>query len=382
MRTFNKPDILLRTGSINAENVIWIIFKYNQLLIRLIKAIPHSRWHHIKKAWYIPGRYFSLEDFIERMSDYANIECSEKVYSEIEYSKIEGSETDALTINKHQIPDNQKILEAYLRILQQKRYSVSTLKTYTSYFRQFLEYFASDRLNQLSIEQINSYILELVNKSGISPSQQNQRINSIKFYYEKVLGRKKGYYNIERPRKERKLPTVLTKSEVQLIMENIKNLKHKCILTTIYSAGLRRSELINLKISDIDSKRGLIKIRGSKGKKDRYTLLSAKLIELLRQYYMAYGPDDWLFEGQHGGQYSATSIAKILQKALRKAGIQKHATPHSLRHSFATHLLEQGTNLRYIQEILGHEDPKTTQIYTHVATNEISKIRSPLDDFD
>jgi site-specific recombinase XerD len=285
-------------------------------------------------------------------------------------------------MKKFQIPSNQKILETYLRILQQKRYSSNTIKTYTSYFTQFQEYFGNDHLHHVSTEQINSYILELVNKSGISPSQQNQRINSIKFYYEKVLGREKEYYKIERPRKERKLPTVLTKREVQQILENIKNVKHKCILTTIYSAGLRRSELINLKVSDIDSKRGLIKIRGSKGKKDRYTLLSVELIKLLRKYYRIYGPDDWLFEGQHGHQYSATSIARILQKALRKAGIQKHATPHSLRHSFATHLLEQGTNLRYIQEILGHEDPKTTQIYTHVATNEISKIRSPLDDFD
>ena len=367
MRAINKPDIKLRTGSIKAERVIWIIFRYNQLLIRMIKAIPHARWHHKKRAWYIPVRFFNLEDFIQRMSDCA---C------------IEYNETDALTIKKLQVPSNQKTLEAYIRILQQKRYSTSTIKTYISYFRQFQEYFAKNHLHHVSIEQINSYILDLVNKSSISPSQQNQRINAIKFYYEKVLGRNKGYYNIERPRKEKKLPTVLTKSEVQLLIQNIKNLKHKCILTTIYSAGLRRSELINLKVSDIDSKRGLIKVRGSKGKKDRYTLLSDKLVKLLREYYRVYGPDDWLFEGLHGGQYSATSIAKILNKALKQAGIQKHATPHSLRHSFATHLLEQGTNLRYIQEILGHEDPKTTQIYTHVATNEISKIRSPLDDFD
>ena len=231
MKTNTKPDIVLGTGNIKEEKVIWISFKYNRLLIQSIKTIPHSRWHHIKKAWYIPVRYFNLENFIELMSEYASID-----YNDI----------DALTTKKLQEPYNQKTLEAYLRILQQKRYSTSTIKTYTSYFRQFQEYFAKNHLNHVSIEQINSYILELVNKSGISPSQQNQRINSIKFYYEKVLGRKKGYYNIERPRKERKLPTVLTKSEVQLIMENIKNLKHKCILTTIYSAGLRRSELINL----------------------------------------------------------------------------------------------------------------------------------------
>jgi site-specific recombinase XerD len=366
MSFINKPVITLTTGYNKTEKVIWISFRYNQLLIRSIKAIPHSCWHHQKKAWYIPVEYFNLEEFLERMSDCASIKYSE---------------TDALTIQKLQIQSDQKTLEAYLRILQQKRYSSSTIKTYVSYFKQFQEYFANDHLTHVTTEQINSYILELVNRSGISPSQQNQRINAIKFYFEKVLERKAGYYKIDRPRKERKLPTVLTKSEVQQILENIQNVKHKCILTTIYSAGLRRSELINLKVSDIDSQRGLIKVRGSKGRKDRYTLLSGELIKLLRKYYRIYAPDDWLFEGQHGGQYSATSIAKILKKALKQAGIQKHATPHSLRHSFATHLLEQGTNLRYIQEILGHEDPKTTQIYTHVATNEISKIRSPFDDF-
>lgn len=363
----SKPVIVLRSGKLKAEKVIWIKFGYKKFLIKLIKEIPHSHWHSIKKAWYIPERFFNFEEVKEKMGDYASLEVQN---------------SGVFTVTKPQFSENVKIPEAYLRILQQKRYSPSTIKTYTSYFIQFQAYFTDYNLNHISIDQINSYILELVNVYGISPSQQNQRINAIKFYYEKVLDRQKGYYKIERPRKERKLPTVLTKSEVQLILDSIKNLKHKCILTTIYSAGLRRSELINLKISDIDSRRGLIKINGSKGKKDRYTLLSPKLIELLRIYYRVYGPKEWLFEGQHGGQYSTTSIAKILKKALKLAGIQKHATPHSLRHSFATHLLEQGTNLRYIQEILGHEDPRTTQIYTHVATNEISKIRSPLDDFD
>jgi site-specific recombinase XerD len=246
---------------------------------------------------------------------------------------------------------------------------------------QFQAYFTGYNLKQISSEQINSYLVELINHNDISPSQQNQRINAIKFYYEKVLGTSKVYHKLERPKKERKLPTVLSKQEVSLLLNVTGNMKHKCILTTIYSAGLRRSELLNLKIEDIDSNRKLIRIRGAKGKKDRYTLLSDKLLLILRKYYKAYRPIEWLFEGQHGGKYSPTSIAKICKTAARKAGINKNVTPHSLRHSFATHLLEQGTNLRYIQEILGHEDPKTTQIYTRVATNKLSNIRSPLDDF-
>ena len=220
----------------------------------------------------------------------------------------------------------------------------------------------------------------MIRERVISLSQQNQRINAIKFYYEKVLGRVKEFYDIERPRRERKLPTVLSKEEVKLMLDNTDNLKHKCILTTIYSGGLRRSELIELKVKDIDSSRKLIKIRNAKGKKDRYTILSGTLVKLLREYYKVYRPKEWLFEGQDGGQYSASSIEKIFHRAIHKAGIQKEVTPHSLRHSFATHLLEQGINLRYIQEILGHESPKTTQIYTHVATHEIGNIKNPLDD--
>jgi len=205
------------------------------------------------------------------------------------------------------------------------------------------------------------------------------RINAIKFYYEKVLGRKKEYYRISRPRKESKLPTVLTLGEIEKMIDVTRNQKHKCILMTIYSGGLRRSELINLKVADIDSQRMLIKVCGAKGKKDRYTLLSERLLPELRMYYIKYRPSHYLFEGQEGGPYSGTSIERICGNAVNKAGIRKHITPHSLRHSFATHLLEQGTNLRYIQELLGHSSTKTTQIYTRVASNALMKIRNPLD---
>lgn len=362
-----KPEIILQTGYQKGTKVVWIRFKYNHTLIQIIKHIPNCRWHQLKRAWYIPAKYFDLFIFEKMLINQANINSTD--VSDLEKGRPEKKDT-------------RKIPVDYLSLLQQKRYSKSTIKTYTSYFSQFQEYFTNQDLNSISVEQINSYITGLIDYQNISPSQQNQRINAIKFYYEKVLGREKAYYKVERPRKERKLPTILTKGEVHKLINQLDNLKHKCILTTIYSAGLRRSELINLKVEDIDSKRKLIKIRAAKGKKDRYTLLSDKLIKLLRLYYRAYWPREWLFEGQNGGQYSATSVAKIIKTAVNKAGIHKHVTPHSLRHSFATHLLEQGTNLRYIQEILGHEDPKTTQIYTQVATKEISNIRSPLDDFD
>ena len=367
MMKSERPEILLEEGYLKGKKVIWIRFENNLELYRIIKRIQNCWWNYQKKTLYIPIHGFDLAKFKRTVDDHADINSSGIIDSHIQKT------------TKSPLPN---IPDSYLNLLQLKRYSVSTIKIYSSYFSQFMKYFDKYDLNKISSDQINAYILELMHNHGISSSQQNQRINAIKFYYEKVLGREKQYYKVERPRKERKLPTVLSKQEVNLLLNFSVNIKHKCILTTIYSAGLRRSELINLKVEDIDSKRGLIKIRGAKGKKDRHTLLSEKLISLLREYYRIYQPVEWLFEGQKGGKYSPTSVAKILKKAVKKSGIRKHVTPHCLRHSFATHLLEQGTNLRYIQEILGHEDPRTTQIYTRVATNELSNIRSPFDDFD
>ena len=173
---------------------------------------------------------------------------------------------------------------------------------------------------------------------------------------------------------------MLSKEEIALIIKTIDNLKHKMIISILYSGGLRRSEILYLKISDIHSDRGLLRINGAKGKKDRFTLLSQALLEPLREYYRQYHPKIYLFEGQKGGQYSAESISKILKNSAKKAGINRVVTPHMLRHSFATHLLEQGTDLRYIQELLGHSSSKTTEIYTHVAVKNFKNIINPIDD--
>jgi len=274
-----------------------------------------------------------------------------------------------------------KILKEYKNLLVQKRYSDNTIGMYCNYFGDFCKYFIGQDLKEITTAEINNYILNLIELKNISISQQNQRINAIKFYYEKVLGREKQYYELHRPKKEHKLPKVLSKKEVKRIFDVTKNLKHKCILMLIYSAGLRRSELLNLMPDDIDSERMVIHINGAKGKKDRISLLSDNLLQLLRQYYKEYRPKKYLFEGQNGGRYSASSVANILKKAAIKAGIRKNVTPHMLRHSFATHLLEQGTDLRYIQELWGHDSSKTTEIYTHVSKKAIDKIINPMDDF-
>jgi integrase/recombinase XerD len=267
----------------------------------------------------------------------------------------------------------------YHERLEQKRYSESTIKTYCSYFKDFQHYFLGKNLMELTIDNINEYILNLIRKRKISISQQNQRINSIKFYYEKVLGREKQYYNIIRPKNERLLPNVLSKEEIGQMIFVARNIKHKALIALIYSGGLRRSEAINVKLVDIDSKRMLIKIVAAKGKKDRYVQLSDSALVILREYYIEFKPKIWLFTGQNNEKYSATSIAQVVKQVAAKAGIRKRVTPHMLRHSFATHHLEQGTDLRYIQEWLGHGSSKTTEIYTHVSENSFRKFRNPLD---
>ena len=234
--------------------------------------------------------------------------------------------------------------------------------------------------SQPSHNDIVNFLNFLIDQFCISTTYQNQYINAIKFYYEKVLRQKKTTYNLQRPKKENKLPLVLSVSEVERLLSAIDNLKHRCILALIYASGLRVSELINLKITDIHSERGLIHIRDGKGHKDRYSLLPKSLIPQLRQYYKEWKPGQFLFEGPTlHSKYSSSSIRKIMQRALKKAKVNSNATPHTLRHSFATHLLESGTNLRYIQELLGHQSSKTTEIYTHISQKNIENICSSLD---
>ena len=262
-----------------------------------------------------------------------------------------------------------------------KRYSPSTVRTYLTCLKNFFAYFKNHNTETLSKEELLNYLEYLVQK-GYSKSAQNQHINAIKFYYEKYLEKEKQYYFIDRPIKDKKLPVVMSKEEVQQLLNQVHNLKHKTILILIYSCGLRISELINLKIKDIDSKRMLIQIRNSKGNKDRQVQLTNQILVLIKKYYKSYFPKEFLFNGMHGGKYSSASIQKIIKRMALRAGIRKNITPHTLRHSFATHLLEDGIDIRYIQTILGHSNIQTTQIYTHVSSKHLKNIKNPTDDMN
>ena len=263
-----------------------------------------------------------------------------------------------------------------------KAYSPSTVKNYASSMTQFLSFFESRNLPDITKEEIEAFVYHQITKYNISESAQNTLINAIKAYFEHVLGRERTVYEIQRPKRSLTLPNILSKEEVKAILKSAENLKHRTVLMLIYSAGLRISEAINLRNRDIHSDEGYIFIKGAKNKKDRKTVLSPVLLVILRQYYKAYRPSYWLFEGQEGGKYSATSIQAVFRRAVKKSNSNPWATVHTLRHSFATHLLQKGTNLRYVQALLGHESSKTTEIYTHILSISNKNIESPLDDID
>nr|MBI1231504.1 tyrosine-type recombinase/integrase [Cytophagales bacterium] len=263
-----------------------------------------------------------------------------------------------------------------------KAYSPSTVKNYASALSQFLSFFESRDIRDIRKEEIEAFVYHQITKYGISESAQNTLINAIKAYFEHVLGRERTVYEIQRPKRSLTLPNILSKEEVKDILGSVENLKHRTILMLIYSAGLRISEAINLRNRDIHSDEGYIFIKGAKNKKDRKTVLSPVLLAILRKYYKAYKPSYWLFEGQDGGQYSATSIQAVFRRAVEKSNSNPWATVHTLRHSFATHLLQRGTNLRYVQVLLGHESSKTTEIYTHILSISNKNIESPLDSID
>ncbi len=273
----------------------------------------------------------------------------------------------------------QQAVQSMTETLVRRQYAYNTRKAYVHAFRKFLEAHAVSAPETLTRADIEAYLLGLVRESGISESYQNTIINAIKFYYEKVLGRERTVYEIARPRRYEPLAKVLGRDEVARLIDRTQNLKHRCMLMLMYGGGLRLSEVLSLLPVDVDSERMTISVRRSKGKKDRVVPLPQRLLEPLRDYYRSHRPLTWLFEGQTVGEpYSARSIQKVVKQAAVRAKITRPVTAHMLRHSYATHLLEAGTDLRYVQEVLGHASIKTTERYTHVAIDR--KPASPLDD--
>jgi site-specific recombinase XerD len=272
-----------------------------------------------------------------------------------------------------------KLPDVYTETLQKLRYSEVTIENYESQFRLFLAFLYPRTAEEITESDVHAYMLHLVNEKRVSLSTQNQAINAIKFFLEKVRKGERQVFVVERPRPEDKLPTVLSDQEMLRLLQATGNVKHRCIMYMLYSAGLRMSELLKLKLADLDSDRSLIMVRGAKHNKDRVTLLSTVAHHSLKTYLQKYQPENWIFEGPGGRPYSARSVNAIIKRCAKRAGILKNISAHTLRHSFATHLLERGTDLRYIQTLLGHESSRTTERYAHVTKKGFDQLVSPLD---
>ena len=324
----------------------------NAELIARVKLIEGSRWSQTKRVWHLP---------------------------DTEENRIRFK----IPLHQQTVPSEEGIaaIEKFKQWLLSKRYSPSTIKTYSEALKSFLIFYREKPIAEISNEDVIVYNNDYILKNNLSASYQNQIVNAIKLFFQTIRETKMMVDKIHRPKRSKLLPNVLSKEEIKLILNAHSNIKHKTMLSLIYSCGLRRSELLNLKPADIDSKRGIVIIRQSKGKKDRIAPLSPKILDMLREYYIGFKPKTWLFEGQNENtKYDERSLSNVLKQALTKSRINKPVSLHWLRHSYATHLLESGTDLRYIQELLGHSSSKTTEIYTHVSTKSIQQIKSPFDD--
>lgn len=270
-------------------------------------------------------------------------------------------------------------VDSFDQLLAIKGYSSSTKKAYKAHINRFKEHLNKE-LSTVTVNDIKNYMYYLINIKDDSKSYTSQAYSAIKLYFSYIESKRIEFKNFPRPKAVKSLPKVLSEQDVAKILNSVTNQKHRTILYVVYSSGLRVSEVVNLKVSDIDSNRMTIFVKDSKGNKDRYTILAQEILNELRRYFKLYGPKDWLFSSTDESEHlSVRSVQKIFKKACEKANIDKNVGIHSLRHSFATHLLEYGTDLRYIQELLGHSSAKTTQIYTHVTNKDIKKIVSPID---
>lgn len=363
------------------RSVILIYFNRDSELQQICKNIgaTYSATH---KAWYIDNNRENLKLIFNSFKQIAFVDAV-KIFNsnEIVNHYTTESKKHVEIRNSNLNPQKELKIHEFKQWLLSKRYSLNTIKTYTDAIRTFLRFFNNKQLHDINHKDLIQFNNEYILLNNLSTSYQNQIVNAIKLFFKKIENSNMEVALIHRPKREKKLPNVLSKEEVKAILEAPSNIKHKAMLSLIYACGLRRSELLNLKIYDIDSKRHLIIIKNGKGKKDRIVPISDKLINMLREYYKAYRPKIWLFEGQKATeQYSEKSLQSVLKQALQKAKINKPVTLHWLRHSYATHLLESGTDLRYIQELLGHKSSKTTEIYTHVTEKSLQKIKSPFDD--
>jgi integrase/recombinase XerD len=382
------PLITLRPFHYRSAEALGLDLGMHPELEKEVRKLKGVRWCGQNGWWYLPlsrESYHQIRDFV---APFAALDARWlRQYLEqkklAQQTHLQGRAVSPQRAKQFLLTplsaDNQAALKRYTELLELKAYSKATLKTYTGAFYQLLRLLATVPVTSLTKEHVQAYLLWLLRVRKYTEANLHTTINALKFFFEQVEGRTKEFYDLPRPKKPQKLPSVLAEEEMITLIHKTANLKHRALLMTAYSAGLRVSELIALKICDIDSRRMLIHLHGAKGKKDRMVPLSQKLLETLRVYFRVYRPRVYLFESEAGKAYNAHYAQAVLREAKQKAGIYKKGSIHLLRHSFATHLLEAGTDIRYIQSFLGHQSLQTTMRYTHVSRLKIESIQSPLD---
>ncbi len=349
---------------------LFLSFPKNSELIASIKSIPNSRWSQRFTSWYVLDTPNNLNKILSVFQKIAHLDLSQ----------LQSSSQKKYRNKLLLTPDQKNVLNGFYIYLKGKRYSISTVKTYTYLVADLFYYHLKIHPKELTNTSILEFEQNVLSKHNYSISTHRQFISALKQfvdYYPKSCIKD---VSLERPKKSRTLPVVLSQEEVLDLLRCTMNLKHRAVIGLIYSAGLRISELINLQLVDINVDRKQLLIKNGKGRKDRYVSIGETFLPLLSNYFFSYKPTTYFVEGKVGEKYSAESVRQFLKRSCVKAGISKCVTPHTLRHSYATHLLENGVDLRYIQELLGHAKPETTMIYTHVSRKDLLKIVNPLDE--
>ncbi len=374
----SQPLVQLIPAELGGKSILLIRFRVHQHLLKLMKSQPLAHFYVQGKCWYILREEMELLEVIQLLQPHARLRLDSKLYPldfATQKQLLTGGSKDWGNINA----------DAFLHKLYGRGYSENTIAAYYSLVGRFIRNCAfkhEDALGTLQASTVNQYHSRWMAQGNVAAGSINQSVSAIKFYLQQVLDMPMDSLELVRTKKERILPKVMSLQEVAAVLTAPGNLKHRSMLALLYSGGLRVGELIHLKVSDIDWERNQIRIRQAKGNKDRMTILSQVLYQILRTYLDAFRPQTYLFEGQWGGPYTDSSLRSVFKQALKKAKIEKPFTLHCLRHSFATHLLEGGTDLRYIQSLLGHNSSKTTEIYTHVSQQAVQNIQSPLDRLD
>lgn len=361
--------------------IIKFLGRYDKNWIQELRSYRDIRYDSLSREWSL--RWSQLT--VDSLSDYFSsrgINVNVRKYSVSPLIKnIRDSAANEIRSREISEIANEGT-ENVLRHLKEKRYSIHTINSYLSHLKLFFKYCGDKDPAEISDKETGSFMHDFIVTNKYSASFQNQAISAIKIYYEINGGKEINSSGFERPRRSRSLPKVFSKEEVMQIFNATRNSKHKLILWLVYSCGLRRSEVINIRLTDLDTSRGTLHIREGKGNVDRMVPIAEKIWDKIRSYLKSYKPVEYLFEGQKGGRYSVESVYNVFKQSLRKAGINKEVGIHSLRHSYATHLHESGLDIRFIQELLGHKSTRTTEIYTHVSRRDLINIKSPIEDMD